>query len=258
MLHGKLLAPRQGPAPANKLAPQVNLTETAVGNSSDLETRIDLAPPENTTQNSNSSDLGPLLSKNAVKASLQVQFTRKDPVTSFLHLRTALVFLAASDWDGAAVRAAIQFSAHPGLSTQSLGVAWQQQQEGQAQTFRFDGLFPLYLTTAGKYLVLSDDADSLKAVLSRLNTALKLSPAVYIAGFNHQLEHDNFAHWTSVIDQAAPHPAYEVSGNGREPAFFSRNLASLSKTLARVQSISIQQREAGGVVHQTVVYHWDR
>jgi hypothetical protein len=258
LLQDNLLAPHLGPAPAGKLAPQVSLSEGGAGSSSDLESRIDIAPPGFIVQESAASDLSAFLAKSPVNASLQLQFTQTDPLASFVRIRTALVLLAASDWDLTAVSGAIQSTVQPGLSTQSLGVAWQKQGSGSAQLLRLDGLFPMVLAVAGKYLVLSSDRDSLAAVLSRMDAASTTVPAIYMAGFNHQRERGNFAHWTGILDQAYLQSSYSTPAAGREPEFFSRNLSSLSKTLSGVQSISIQQRHEGGVVRQTVIYHWER
>ena len=46
LLETKILAPHLGPAAAEKLAPQVQLTNGETGSGSDLETRIDQAPVE--------------------------------------------------------------------------------------------------------------------------------------------------------------------------------------------------------------------
>jgi hypothetical protein len=41
---------------------------------------------------------------------------------------------------------------------------------------------------------------------------------------------------------------------GHEPRFFSENLASLSRSLARIESESILVRDRGPLVSQTVTY----
>jgi hypothetical protein len=44
----------------------------------------------------------------------------------------------------------------------------------------------------------------------------------------------------------------------REPQFFSRNLASLSSTLAAVSAERIEVHGDGGKVRQTVTYEWSQ
>ena len=56
----------------------------------------------------------------------------------------------------------------------------------------------------------------------------------------------------SLIERASP--AIEGSPAGREPEYFSENLASLSTALARVDSVSIVIRDLGNAVTQTVTY----
>jgi hypothetical protein len=56
----------------------------------------------------------------------------------------------------------------------------------------------------------------------------------------------------TLIERAAP--AQAGPQEGREPEFFSENLASLSATLTRMDSASIVVRDLGNAVTQTVVY----
>jgi hypothetical protein len=72
----------------------------------------------------------------------------------------------------------------------------------------------------------------------------------YAAGFRHAQERENFYRLTRLIDNVnrQPGPA------GSQPQFFSDNIGSLSRTLARIQSVSIVVRDAGVSQSQTVVY----
>ena len=46
----------------------------------------------------------------------------------------------------------------------------------------------------------------------------------------------------------------EAAGNGNTPAFFSGDLAGLSRTFAAMQSERVVERQDGPVVRQTVTY----
>jgi hypothetical protein len=48
-----------------------------------------------------------------------------------------------------------------------------------------------------------------------------------------------------------------AAGAGDTPDFFSKNIGSLSSTLAGVSSEKIVIRDAGGKVTQTVTYEWE-
>ena len=67
-------------------------------------------------------------------------------------------------------------------------------------------------------------------------------------------ERQNFFRLTSLIDQ--PTRTNAAGEEGREPQFFSQNVASLSKTLAGVKSQSIIAKRTGRVETQTVRYEW--
>lgn len=94
--------------------------------------------------------------------------------------------------------------------------------------------------------------------------------SVFAAGFRHADERANFQTMMTAIDQASG-PRQEdmedanVQGAAfagipiaraatAQPHFFSDNLASLSGTLARVQSASIEMRDSGSALTETVIY----
>jgi hypothetical protein len=91
-------------------------------------------------------------------------------------------------------------------------------------------------------------------VLARISQPVSGEPAIYYAGFDHSRERQNFLRLTALVDQPARTNA--AGDEGRQPQFFSQNVASLSKTLAGVKSQSIIARRAGRVETQTVRYEW--
>ena len=90
-------------------------------------------------------------------------------------------------------------------------------------------------------------------MLANANQKTTLKPAVFVAGFDHQKEKDNFARLTGLLDRPAG-----GSGAGSTPNFFSDNIASLSSALAGLSSEKIVVRDAGNKVSQTVTYEWAR
>ncbi len=252
LLETKILAPHLGPAPPAQIAPQVQLTSGEQGDSSDLETRIDQAPAEHLATAQALSALEDLLHKTPPLASLQVQSTARDQAGVFVRIHSAIVLEAASDWKDADVQSAISDFIRPGLTASQLGVSWQAQ-NGYAQ---LDGLWPLAVSTHGKYLLVSDDPALMRTLLANFSRKSTLEPAELLAGFNHQRERANFGRFTSFVDRPN-RPAYSP-GTSDEPPFFSSNIGSLSSTLAGITAEKISVREDGGKMRQSVIYEWSQ
>jgi hypothetical protein len=253
LLETKILAPHLGPAATEKLAPQVQLTNGETGSGSDLETRIDQAPVQQTVSASPSTSLGDLLQKNRVRALLQIQSTERDKDGVFVRLHAAVALLGDSDWNETAVRSALVESVRPGLTAGQLGVDWQSASGSQ----QLNGLWNLATAVRGKYLFISNHLASLNELLANMAQKSNSKPAVFAAGFNHGRERDSFARLTGLMDR----PGIEMgapAGAGHIPQFFSENIASLSSMLAGVSSEKIVVRSAGDKVMQTVTYQWDR
>ena len=184
-----------------------------------------------------------------------------------------LVFVASSEWNGEAIRTALQHALQPGLTASQLGVEWIQ----AGAAYRLAGLMPIAMASQSKYLLVSDDPAMLDAMLAKSGSVSKIKPATYAAGFNHQGERENFLHLTGLVHRAVAPPERNVAAqesdaaeepatstkNGteapeREPDFFSENIGSLSATLKDVKAESIVVRQAGNRVRQTVTYTWSK
>jgi hypothetical protein len=252
LLETKLLAPHIGPGVASEIAPQVALTSGETGNSTDLETRIDVAPVVHVSSDS-AQPLKTLLHSNPALATLQLQSTETDKDGVFVRIRSAVALLGTSDWNEGAVRSALVDFVRPTLTASQLGVAWQPG-SGFAQ---LDGLLPLVVAVQGKYLIVSDDPALVTSVRSRLKQQSTVKAASLIAGFNHARERERFARLTGQLDAAtAGGPVF--ANNGAIPAFLSGNIASFSSVLAAVSSERVVVRDAGDKVLQTVAFEWSR
>jgi len=252
LLETKLLAPHLGPQPASQIAPQVQLTSGEQGGGSDLETRIDQAPAARPAQQSTSA-LQELLSKTQILASLQVQSTQGDKAGVFARIHSAVVLVAASDWNEAGVQSALADFVRPGLTASQLGVGWQQESGYQ----ELDGLWPLAAAVRGKYLLVSDAPALMESMLSDFSRKSDRKPAQLLAAFNHRHEHYNFTRFASLVDRPNAGIAYGRNSE-RQPQFFSSNMASLSSTLAGVSVERIEVRGEGDKVRQTVTYEWSQ
>jgi len=247
----KILAPHLGPPAAEKLAPQVALTNGETGSGSDLETRIDQAAEAQAISSDAGARLKDLLQKNRVRALLQVQATERDKDGVFVRLHSAFGLLGASDWNEAAVRSSVTDFAKPGLTAGQLGVEWQARPSAQ----ELNGLWNLVIAVRGKYLFVSDQSGLLDAMLASMNQKVAMKPALFAGGFDHGRERENFSRLTTLLDRGGDE-ATGAPGMTHTPQFFSENLQSLSSTLADVASEKIVIRDAGDKVLQTVSYQW--
>lgn len=252
----KVLAPHLGAPPADKMAPRVSLGDGQTGSESDLETRIDQAPAVRTNSESSTGPLEELLKTNPANAMLVLHSTERTPDAAFVNLRACVVIRAAKDWDANVARDAIKAAVRPGLTASELGVQWQSKQDGGVKYEQLDGLSPIAFATQGKLLVLANNTQDVVAVLRLLNAPVKDLPESYIAGFQHALERPNYLRLVRFVDAKTE---YEQARNaGREPQFFSDNMADISKMFEAVKSEKIVQKDEGEKVLQTVTYEWSR
>jgi hypothetical protein len=256
LLQTKILAPHTGAAPLSKIAPDVNLTAGEVGSSADLETHIDQPPVSNAGSADEWSDLRAVIQAANVQAMLSFDSTRVDTVGAFVEIHSAVVLSAASDWDGNAVNAALARGVAQSGTTQQLGVSWKQAGKSPHEYFELDGLLPVRAAIRGKLLILSDDSEAMDEVLARVTSRSAAEPATFAAGFRHSAEQPNFFSLTSTLDSVNPQVSPAQSDLGAEPAFFSANLASLSRVLTGLDSESVVIRDSPGKTLETVIYRW--
>jgi len=247
LLTAKILAPHLGPAAQDKLAPQVQLGGGETGPASDLETRIDQPPTQNSVKGDSSAPLQAVLAKNHVFAQLQLQRTERDSAGVFIRIQSAVAFRGEADWDEQAVHAALVEFVRPGLTTGQLGVGWKTSSGYSV----LDGLWQLTVAVRGKYLIVSDNASFLASALEGVNKKPSASAAVFAAAFDHQHERENFVTFTKMLDLGSG-----AAQDGRSPKFFSENMDSLSFALKGVSSEKIVIHDAADRRTQTVVYAW--
>lgn len=255
LLERKVLAPRSGPPEPARVAPRVWLSSGEVGSEADLETRIDEAPLEKGSGAFASEPLRRLLEGAKLEAMLQLQSSRALADGVFVGNQSAIVLLGASDWDADAARGALMNAIESLWTTSRLGTNWVERIKGPHTYHELDGLAGVAMAAHGRNLVVANAAEALVAVLDRLSIPRTSQVAVYAAGFRHARERGQFSRMMRLID----HPSVQTSAgddesDAGEPRFFSENIASLSRTLARVEAATIVVREEGPVVSETVIY----
>lgn len=251
LLQAKLLASHSGAAPASETAPQVRSASGQPGVGADLETRIDQSPVERSTTQAKSA-LQELLEKTQIQSVLSVQSTELDKGGVFVRMHSAIVLVAASDWNESAAEAALAEFVRPSMTASTLGFGWQPQRGYR----NLDGLWSLVVSVNGKYLLIGDDPGLIEAMLVNFRRPRDRQPAEFYGAFNHDRERTSFTRFVEVIDR----PNVTIAGENSEPEpqFFSGNMASLSATLSSLASESIVVRSEGNKVRQTVTYEWSR
>jgi len=247
----KLFAPATGgPARARTSAPVAPQPYDA-GAESDLETRIDEAPLTDDRVVTAFAPLRQRLDGAALQAMLELGATRVGADQVFVRPESAVVLLAQQPWDANAIRSALTEAANGVWTHSGLGAGWRNAANGAQE---LDGLGRLVLAIDGNRLVLGDSADLVYAVLAR-RAQPAVAGAVYQAGWRHAQELANFGRISRLIDfpelRAVPDGAPE---QGRQPLFYSENLASLGQALARVDSATVTRHDSGPLVRESVIY----
>jgi hypothetical protein len=243
------------------------------GSADDLESRIDVAPTIPIEPDPYQS-LRALLASSQLSALLQVYSTRSQRENMFIGLDRAVVLQSDSSWDSALVQSAMSAALRPGLTASELGIEWSPRQGAAGAYAALTGQIPLYLAVHGKLLFVSSSESLLAALMSKvaMEPSVETNGVTYAAFFQHTpTEQQTFRKLVDRLDSTghaqpvsqdaeSASPADEEgteAGTGQSPPFFSGNLASLSRTFAHVVRESIEERDQGTQVMQTVIYQWD-
>lgn len=231
--------------PIAKVAPMVAETADA-GSEVDLESRIDERPFTGTRDSFKA--LRDRLAAAKIDAMLDVSSTKVDADQVFVKPHSVIVLLAATAWNGDAIRVALGSAAADEWS--STGTAtWRAGTVGE-----LDGLGKIAMAVDGKWLVIGDSAEMVNTIFARRNRTA-VAGAAYAAGWRHARELPNFERMMKLIDfPQLPPASADRPRDGNEPLYFSGNLASLGRTLKRVDEITIVVHDAGAMLRESVVY----
>ncbi|HTW47564.1 MAG TPA: hypothetical protein VMD92_06440 [Acidobacteriaceae bacterium] len=232
----------------------------AVGSASDLDVRIDQAPA--TEQEADAwQPLRALLQTAQPTAILELGSTAPVRDNVFLPIQTAAVITAAHAWNEQQVTDALATALAPGLTASHLGLAWQKRSSAAGDYLALNGQVSLCVAVRDTQLLLASDPALLESMLGRRASAATASGVTYSAVFHHAAERDSFIALTSQLDRIGNRgrPDGQTAGSdGDAPAFFSGNIASLSRVLAQVAEESIEEKDLGDHVTQTVTYQWQQ
>jgi hypothetical protein len=238
----KLFPLASASAPQSKFAPVVSETPDT-GSEVDLESRIDERPL--TESRDSFKALRDRLVATRIDAMLDVSSTREDADRVYVQPHAVIALLANTPWDADAIRTALGAAAE-GVWSNSATPTWR---TGAGGVRELEGLGKLAMASEGKWLVIGESAEMVNAVFAR-RSRTPLPGAAYAAGWKHARELPNFERMTKLID--FPQMPDPVAGG--EPPFFSGNLASLARTLKRIDTATIVVHDAGTMLRESVVY----
>jgi hypothetical protein len=245
-------------ASSSTIAPSAATAENA-GSATQLDTAIDKAPVA-TRQVDAYAPLRALLAAAQPEASLEIDSTRPPRDGVFVSLQNAMALTSARGWDQEAVHQALSQALLPGLTTGKLGVEWTKHASASGEYFELDGAVSLFAAVNEKQLLLANDATLMEELLARRQKPAQSSEKgtlTYTALFRHKQEQGNFRRLMAQLDEVG-HGSAGQEGSGATPAFFTGNVASLSRVFANVESERIEEIDHGNTVAQTVTYQWTR
>jgi hypothetical protein len=255
LLTQKILAPHSGPGTPAQNAPAVTLTKGETGSESDLETRIDVPPLQGTAGAPRAEALKKLLNAGPLQAALEFQRLQRIGQSPFIEPHSAVLIRGSANWDSEAARTALRAAIESLYTTSQIGVKWVENRENNADHFQLDGLVHFAVATRGPILIVADSAEILKPMLANSRVTETGQNVIYAAGFRHTAERQNIVKMMQLIETPlAPQDAGAQGQSGREPLFVSENLASLSQSLARIESESLVVEDRGSHLRQTLTY----
>ena len=117
--------------------------------------------------------------------------------------------------------------------------------------WELSGLSPMHLWMQGNLLVISNSASLLDRMTAPDNRLIVGSGA-YLAGYRHSQENANYGRMMRHIDN--PQIPQTENGNPRAPMLFSENLAGIGRILQRVDTATLETKDDGAMLRQTVTY----
>jgi len=259
ILEDKLLSRTPSNYRDQHIAPVADLSTPNPGSATDLDTRIDTLPVPSQPLAAALTPLRTLLDAAPPTAMLVYASTTgaTSPDPLFLPVHNAVVLSSTTPWNPEAIKSALTTALSPHLTVGATGITWQTSPQNPA-VYQLTGLQPLAFTIQGNHCILATDPETLTQFLHPTSTTPKPITASTIAGFHHTTERTNLTHLTRILD----HTASTTPADDSSPAFFSRNLVSLSDTFQALDSETFTEAptpatpQQPATIHQTVLYQW--
>jgi hypothetical protein len=264
-LRDDVLEPQPRHAGTDTSAPMAAQAEIG-GRASDLEQRIDVAPVLVKETDAYAGLRGLLESANPTGV-LEVYRTESSPKQMFVGIEHGMVVQSASTWNEATAGDAVSATLRRGVTASQLGIGWTSRSGKGGNVSVLDGSIPLVMAVRGDRLYVASNEALINAMLSREAGAgaAQGEGITYEAEFHHTAREQQVFRKIAARLDAAGHgaatsqaAAAEASADGQAPAFFSGNIASLSRMWSRMVREKVTEKDTGPVVLQTVVYEWDQ
>ena len=270
----KLLGSYTGPPPDAEYAPNPSLEAPQTGSAGDLETLIDVPPPVSAA--ASTGGLTQVLQSANLDAVLTLSSAQSPAEAGglWVPIHSAVVLHTANPANQQTLASALQQTLRGSLTTANIGIDLHPTDEAGTTIYAVTGprplLFVLSSTPAyGNLILLADDKPLLLDLLHNLAAnppQRTATPATWIAAFNHTSQRAPYARLTSLIDgtnnqtaDATAGPTAGPNGNvevAAAPAFFSRNIRSLSNAFSTLESERVVERTVDSNLRQTVTYNW--
>ena len=261
----------QGEMNSYKTAPEV-VNQADAGGASQLDVVIDQAPLIEAHADIYQ-PLRALLAASEPVHLMRCYSTASNMSDVFVALNAAIVLEARTAWDEDAVRNALTAALASTTTVGKLGAEWQKRSSSAGEYLALSGPVNFYLKTDGNRLFLSSDANLLQNLMLRARKADAESSAenlTYLALFRNAQGRGDFLHLMKQLDRAGSHgmensnPSEEgdsadsvkAGASGVAPAFFSGNIASLTRAFTWLDSEQVAEQDLGSKVLQTVTYRW--
>jgi hypothetical protein len=200
---------------------------------------------------------------------LNIYATRSSKNEMFAAIDRAIVVQSASKWNAEGAESAITAAIRPGLTASQIGVEWIQKDSAAGNYFALDGQVQIFLAARDTRLFLATNESLLQAILAKdqHHPDATSTGVTYTAIFRHSpREQQNFRKIVNRLDSVNggnqntlnTDADADSSAEGRTPPFFSGNVVSLSGAFSDIVRESIEERDQGELVTQTVVYQWKR
>jgi hypothetical protein len=256
-----------------RIAPVADLSDTSVGTSSDLETRIDEQPVPQLPASAALASLRRVMDAARPDSILVYSSTTNsgdsasypDGQAVYLPIHTAVVLASAAGWDSSATQRAFLDALRERLTVGGIGLAWQPRRQQGESWVQLPGMQPMALAFRGGVLVVASDPETLLDVLKASrkpqdpgSNQLNVTNATTVAGFSHAAERQHYLRLTRLLDRGiAGQPSRLGNASGDTPAFFSGNIGSLSQTFAALDTETfVELPGSAHAVRQTVIYRW--
>lgn len=234
-----LIRERFVPSAPSASAPEMSAppetAESHAGGEDDLDQRID-APEVTLLQNgARALPIAGIANGSHVVAAARIAGSRSLNDGVYHNIDSAIVLLRDANWDSKAVQTALRES---GMEA--------------------NGLAPLHSIVDGKVWILSNAkplADRIVAAhrAGNANAVGTAAGVTYSAVYRHSVENANYARMMRMLD----FPKLPTT-TPRPPMLFSENIAGIGDVLGRIESVTMESKDEGAVVRQSVVYQRKR